>query len=222
MGYRSGEKNQLINELFGLNITSYDKEDDVYYIKAQLKRRLEELKSLANRQANEANKILSDYEQVLLEDERLKIENGLRVLNKAVNEGNLEDIELFANEIKKQLSDLSPKLKKRNDTLTYAERVLAAVEVEMAEYEGRLNANNEKKLRQLMDIINQKISIKSFSDIYTAASDLDSYWSRLKKNLIVNRYLRQNRLPTCHPNQPKSQKKHKLQSLQMNLHRLKK
>ena len=26
-------KNQLINELFGLNITSYDKEDDVYYIK---------------------------------------------------------------------------------------------------------------------------------------------------------------------------------------------
>ena len=60
---------------------------------------------------------------------------------------------------------------------------LAAVEVEMAEYEGRLNANNEKKLRQLMDIINQKISIKSFSDIYTAASDLDSYWSRLKKEL---------------------------------------
>ncbi|NLU36325.1 MAG: hypothetical protein GXX01_04805 [Clostridiales bacterium] len=182
-GIDQEKKNQLINELFGLNITSYDKEDDVYYIKAQLKRRLEELKSLANRQANEANKILSDYEQVLLEDERLKIENGLRVLNKAVNEGNLEDIELFANEIKKQLSDLSPKLKKRNDTLTYAERVLAAVEVEMAEYEGRLNANNEKKLRQLMDIINQKISIKSFSDIYTAASDLDSYWSRLKKEL---------------------------------------
>ena len=109
-GIDQEKKNQLINELFGLNITSYDKEDDVYYIKAQLKRRLEELKSLANRQANEANKILSDYEQVLLEDERLKIENGLRVLNKAVNEGNLEEFDLFAIEIKMQLSDLSAKL----------------------------------------------------------------------------------------------------------------
>ena len=46
-GVDQKKKNELIYELFGINITEYDKEDDVYYILTQLRKKLAELRSSA-------------------------------------------------------------------------------------------------------------------------------------------------------------------------------
>jgi len=182
-GIDQEKKNQLINELFGLNITTYDKEDDVHYIKAQLKKRMDELKSLARKWISEINKTLSNYNQVLLEEERLKLENSARMLNDAVNEGELEHIEILADDIQKELNALSSKLLKRSETLTYAMKVLSTVENEMPAYKGRMISDNEKQLRKLMVELRQKIEQKSFNDISAVASNLESYWNGLKKEL---------------------------------------
>lgn len=182
-GIDQQKKNQLINELFGLNITAYDKEDDVYYIKTQLRKKLAELKALVQEWIDRGNRILLDYAHVLLEDERSGIDNGVQLLDDALESGELEDIELVVHEVEKELTELMPHLQARSAEVAEGLTALSAVEEEMSAYELEIPGDDMDQLVRLMNKLRQKIEQKVFSDISVAAKELKSFWGSLKEEL---------------------------------------
>ncbi|HHY82108.1 MAG TPA: hypothetical protein GX505_05440 [Clostridiales bacterium] len=198
-GIDQKKKNELLNELFGLNITTYDKEEDVYYIKEQLRKKLDELKALGQKWLNEASKTLAQYGEVLLDKEVLLLNDGITLLDKAMKEGEIDDIETTVMEIEKYLTELTPSLDKRKEEMTAGKSVLALVESELPGYKFRISAADLDKLNGKIALLRSLIEQKKFSEIGSAASDLNAFWTNLKKKLETEPTAKPS--PTPHPTQ---------------------
>jgi len=198
-GIDQKKKNELLNELFGLNLTTYDKEEDVYYIKDQLRKKLAEAKLLGQKWIKEASGLLSKYEDVLMYQEKHSITGGLMALEEAVKEGDPDNIQTIAMELEKQISALTPQLDKRKSDLTAGRNTLSLVENELQGYRSKLSAADLDKLNGKIAELRRHINEKRFSDIASSASDLSSFWSDLRKKYDVNPTPRPTATPAPNP-----------------------
>lgn len=182
-GVDQKKKNELIYELFGINITEYDKEDDVYYILTQLRKKLAELRSSAEKWIEKGNQAIGKYGHVMLEEELAKIKQEVTMMEHGLKSGELEDIEIITHGLEKELTSLTPHLEERVNIITQAQAVLSMVEDELSIYEGEISSSEMDQLVGLMNNVGQKMEQKAFEDISGAVTKLDSYWGSLKEKL---------------------------------------
>jgi hypothetical protein len=198
-GIDQKKKNQLVNELFGLNITEYDKEDDVYYIKAQLRKKLNDMKKAIQDWVSGALRILSDYENVLLEEERSELESGILMLDEALEKGDVENAEDILQEMKDYQVSLTPQLENRKTIFLDARAVLSMVEEQYALYSERITEDDTEILSSSIHSLRQKMEKKQFTEISPAALELKSFWNSLKERLDDQAYPLPTQVPSPEP-----------------------
>jgi LCP family protein required for cell wall assembly len=180
-GIDQKKKNELVNELFGINVTTYDKEDDIHYIKQQLRKRLDEIKSLAQEWIDKGTKFLNENRSVLYTDELLKVESSVQLLVNGITEGELDDIDTNAHILEEDMSTILPLLDKRKTNLNNALYVLSKVETEMATLKDKLVDEEWAQLIDKIAIVKQKIEQKAFPELPSVAEELNAYWDHLGK-----------------------------------------
>ncbi len=198
-GIDQKKKNQLVNELFGLNITEYDKEDDVYYIKAQLRKKLNDMKKAIQDWVSGALRILSDYENVLLEEERSELESGILMLDEALEKGDVENAEDILQEMNDYQVSLTPQLENRKTIFLDARAVLSMVEEQYALYSERITEDDTEILSSSIHSLRHKMEKKQFTEISPAALELKSFWNSLKERLDDQAYPLPTQVPSPEP-----------------------
>ncbi len=182
-GIDQHKKNQLINEIFGLSVTDYDIEDDVYYIKKQLRKKIEELKTLAVKWIDKGNRVLIDYDHVLFGDELKIIQNQVTLLENGLRKRDFEDIETVIHELDKELAVIVPQLEERADEITHGQVIISLIEEELSVYKEKISLNEMEQLTNLIENVRHKMEQKAFKNISGAVSKLQSYWNDLKEKL---------------------------------------
>ncbi|HCS73677.1 MAG TPA: hypothetical protein DIW17_07370 [Clostridiales bacterium] len=180
-GIDQKKKNELVNNLFGINITTYNKEDDIHYIKAQLRIKHEELKQLAQLWIDEAMKFLEEYRSVLLADEISRVESSILFLTNGIAEGDLEGMETDVHLLEEEMTMLLPQLDKRKTDLNNAKSILANLETGLAAYQDKLTDADRLLLNNKISVLKQKIEHKAFAEIPEITEELRLFWKQLMK-----------------------------------------
>ena len=182
-GIDQKKKNQLINELFGLNITTYDKEDDIHFVKEQLRKRHEEFKKMAQTWIDRGSKFLAKYGSVIMEDERIKVDSGVMILKDELANSELDDIETIVFELEEELAKLQLVVDQRKPVLDGGTAVLSRVKEELLSRNPKLKEEEKEPLNAKITLLQQAITSKRFDDIPRAAEELSKHWDSLKKVL---------------------------------------
>ncbi len=173
----------MVNELFGINVTTYDKEDDIHFIKQQLRERIDELKKLANDWVDKGTIFLDENRAVLYTDEILKLENSVQLLAKGIADGELDDVETDVYMLEEDMSTILPQLDKRKTNLNNARSLLSKVEGELNSLQDKMSDEQKAQINNKIAAFKLKIDQKAFTELSTASEELNAYWDYLKNNL---------------------------------------